>query len=217
MKSNEELFKELQARLDKEYEDLTNELMKLEPRDIIGRSYEFVLKEEMKDLYYSDKDLGRYEIKALLSLDNTLDYLYDSWICTDFQINNEVRDALEDEVMELSKDYINENLERCSDKDKYTIIAAAFEQLNYFDLCKDIKEKYKLSEYETMNPLLIKEIMDTGGTKDIYNFFKNILNNDELKYVALKREHNEKLHNNISNVVLPILEKKIKNKDRDDR
>ena len=68
-----------------------------------------------------------------------------------------------------------------------------------------------------MNPLLIKEIMDTGGTKDIYNFFKNILNNDELKYVALKREHNEKLHNNISNVVLPILEKKIKNKDRDDR
>lgn len=217
MKSNEELFKELQARLDKEYEDLTNELMKLEPRDIIGRSYEFVLKEEMKDLYYSDKDLGRYEIKALLSLDNTLDYLYDSWICTDFQINNEVRDALEDEVMELSKDYINENLERCSDKDKYTIIADAFEQLTDFDLCKDIKEKYKLSEYETMNPLLIKEIMDTGGTKDIYNFFKNILNNDELKYVALKREHNEKLHNNISNVVLPILEKKIKNKDRDDR
>ena len=214
MKSNEELFKELQARLDKEYEDLTNELMKLEPRDIIGRSYEFVLKEEMKDLYYSDKDLGRYEIKALLSLDNTLDYLYDSWICTDFQINNEVRDALEDEVMELSKDYINENLERCSDKDKYTIIADAFEKLNYFDLCKDIKEKYKLSEYETMNPLLIKEIMDTGGTKDIYNFFKNILNNDELKYVALKREHNEKLHNNISNVVLPILEKKIKNKNK---
>ncbi len=217
MKSNEELLIELQARLDKEYEDLTNELMKLEPRDIIGRSYEFVIKEEIKDLYYSDKDLGRYEIKALLSLDNTLDYLYDSWICTDFQINNEVRDALEDEVMELSKDYINENLERCNDKDKYTIIADAFEQLNYFDLCKDIKEKYKLSEYETMNPLLIKEIMDTGGTKDIYNFFKNILNNDELKYVALKREHNEKLHNNISNVVLPILEKKIKNKDRDDR
>lgn len=217
MKSNEELFKELQAKLDKEYEDLTNEVIKLEPKDIIGRSYEFVLKEEMKDLYYSDKDLGRYEIKALLSLDNTLDYLYDSWICTDFQINNEIRDALEDEVMELSKVFINKNLEKCKNKDKYIIIADVIEQLNYYDLCSNFKEKYKLSEYENMNPLLIKEIMDTGGTKDIYNFFKNILNNDELKYVALKREHNEKLHNNISNVVLPILEKKIKNKDRDDR
>lgn len=217
MKSNEELFKELQAKLDKEYEDLTNEVIKLEPRDIINRSYEFVIKEEIKDLYFDNKDLERYDIKALLSLDNTLDYLYNSWICTDFQINNEIRDALEDEVMELSKVFINKNLEKCKNKDKYIIIADAFEQLNYFDLCKDIKEKYKLSEYETMNPLLIKEIMDTGGTKDIYNFFKNILNNDELKYVALKREHNEKLHNNISNVVLPILEKKIKNKDRDDR
>ena len=29
MKSNEELFKELQAKLDKEYEDLTNEVIKL--------------------------------------------------------------------------------------------------------------------------------------------------------------------------------------------
>lgn len=217
MKSNEELFKELQAKLDKEYENLTNEVIKLKPRDIINRSYEFVIKEEIKDLYFDNKDLERYDIKALLSLDNTLDYLYNSWICTDFQINNEIRDALEDEVMELSKVFINKNLEKCKNKDKYIIIADAFEQLNYFDLCKDIKEKYKLSEYETMNPLLIKEIMDTGGTKDIYNFFKNILNNDELKYVALKREHNEKLHNNISNVVLPILEKKIKNKDRDDR
>lgn len=217
MKSNEELFKELQARLDKEYEDLTNELMKLEPRDIIGRSYEFVLKEEMKDLYYSDKDLGRYEIKALLSLENTLDYLYDSWICTDFQINNEVRDALEDEVMELSKDYINENLERCSDKDKYTIIADVIEQLNYYDLCSNFKEKYKLSEYENMSPLLIKEIMDAGETKYIYNFLKHILNNDQLKYVASKREHNEELYNNISDVVLPILEKKMKSKERNDR
>lgn len=217
MKSNEELFKELQAKLDKEYEDLTNEVIKLEPRDIINRSYEFVLKEEMKDLYYSDKDLGRYEIKALLSLDNTLDYLYDSWICTDFQINNEVRDALSDEVMELSKDYINENLERCSDKDKYTIIADVIEQLNYYDLCSNFKEKYKLSEYENMSPLLIKEIMDAGETKYIYNFLKHILNNDQLKYVASKREHNEELYNNISDVVLPILEKKMKSKERNDR
>lgn len=217
MKSNEELFKELQAKLDKEYEDLTNEVIKLKPRDIINRSYEFVIKEEIKDLYFDNKDLERYDIKALLSLDNTLDYLYNSWICTDFQINNEIRDALEDEVMELSKVFINKNLEKCKNKDKYIIIADVIEQLNYYDLCSNFKEKYKLSEYENMSPLLIKEIMDAGETKYIYNFLKHILNNDQLKYVASKREHNEELYNNISDVVLPILEKKMKSKERNDR
>ena len=191
MKSNEELFKELQAKLDKEYEDLTNEVIKLEPRDIINRSYEFVIKEEIKDLYFDNKDLERYDIKALLSLDNTLDYLYNSWICTDFQINNEIRDALEDEVMELSKVFINKNLEKCKNKDKYIkwLKKNAGERMdaNRKELFKPDRCNFHLDRYEFAS----KYIKDGNKVLDVasgtgYGAFNMRKNNPAIDIIGVE-------------------------------
>ena len=84
MKSNKTLLDELNNKLEKEYNEFIQEIIKLDPLSIINKTYEITLKQEIKDLYVDSDILDRYEIKALLERNNTLKYLYESWLEYDF-------------------------------------------------------------------------------------------------------------------------------------
>ena len=77
MKSNKTLLDELNNKLEKEYNEFIQEIIKLDPLSIINKTYEITLKQEIKDLYVDSDILDRYEIKALLERNNTLKYLYE--------------------------------------------------------------------------------------------------------------------------------------------
>ena len=51
MKSNKTLLDELNNKLEKEYNEFIQEIIKLDPLSIINKTYEITLKQEIKDLY----------------------------------------------------------------------------------------------------------------------------------------------------------------------
>lgn len=96
MKSNKTLLDELNNKLEKEYNEFIQEIIKLDPLSIINKTYEITLKQEIKDLYVGSDILDRYEIKALLERNNTLKYLYESWLEYDFDIHKEVEELVQE-------------------------------------------------------------------------------------------------------------------------
>ena len=201
MKSNKKLLDELNNKLEKEYNEFIQEIIKLDPLSIINKTYEITLKQEIKDLYVGSDILDRYEIKALLERNNTLKYLYDSWLEYDFDIHKEVEELVQE--------------------DKYIIIGDTLEELNNYNFCYHIKQKYGLREYETFSPLLVKEILDGGGTRYLYDFFNDVKDNEQLKYLVDINTFNSNFYNNIEEKILPILKEIItrekKQKDKEER
>lgn len=217
MKTNKELLKELNNKLDKEYENLIAEVISKEPIHIVGRVYELAIKQELKDLYLDSDNLGRYEIKALLEKDNVLDYLYNVWIDQNFEIHYEIEDRIQDDISDLTCEYIDNRMLCCRDDDKYLIISDAIEKLNYYDFCNHIKEKYGLGEYETFSPLLIKEILDSGGAKYLCNFFSDIKDNEQLKYLVEVHTFDNEIYENIQEKILPKLNEVIRKENEKQR
>ena len=82
-KEKEDILKDkLIEKVEKEYQDLIEELKKESSQEILDRAYEKVCKEEM--IYcIKDKNLTSKEIKALLKSENILGECYDEWLKTD--------------------------------------------------------------------------------------------------------------------------------------
>lgn len=133
MKSNKTLLAELNNKLEKEYNEFIQEIIKLNPLSIINKTYEITLKQEIKDLYVGSDILDRYEIKALLERNNTLKYLYESWLEYDFDIHKEVEELVQEDINELCREYVDKHLLNCKDDNKYIIISDTLEELNNYD------------------------------------------------------------------------------------
>ena len=162
MKSNKTLLDELNNKLEKEYNEFIQEIIKLDSLSIINKTYEITLKQEIKDLYVGNDILDRYEIKALLERNNTLKYLYESWLEYDFDIHKEVEELVQEDINELCREYVDKQLLNCKDDNKYIIISDTLEELNNYDFCYHLKQKYGLGKYETLSPLLVKEIITSS-------------------------------------------------------
>jgi len=211
----------LKNKLEKEYNEFIQEIIKLDPLSIINKTYEITLKQEIKDLYIDSDILDRYEIKALLERNNTLKYLYESWLEYDFDIHKEVEELVQEDINELCREYVDKHLLSCKDDNKYIVISDTLEELNYYDFCYHLKQKYGLGEYETFSPLLVKEILDSGGTRYLYDFFNEIKDNEQLKYLVDISNFNSNFYNNIEEKILPTLKETIakekKQKDKEER
>jgi len=107
VKSNKTLLDELNNKLEKEYNEFIQEIIKLDPLSIINKTYEITLKQEIKDLYVGSDILDRYEIKALLERNNTLKYLYESWLEYDFDIHKEVEELVQEDTVSGYETTIN--------------------------------------------------------------------------------------------------------------
>ena len=221
MKSNKILLDELNNKLEKEYNEFIQEIIKLDPLSIINKTYEITLKQEIKDLYVGSDILDRYEIKALLERNNTLQYLYESWLEYDFDIHKEVEELVQEDINELCREYVDKHLLNCKDDNKYIIISDTLEELNNYDFCYHLKQKYGLGKYETFSPLLVKEILDSGGTRYLYDFLNEVKDNEQLKYLVDINTFNSSFYNNIEEKILPILKETItrekKQKDKEER
>lgn len=79
MKTNKELVETLKQKLDNEYNLFLYEIEQLNPKEIIGKAYEIVIKDKIKNLFNEEDNLNEYQIKGLLSLENTLDSIYEDW------------------------------------------------------------------------------------------------------------------------------------------
>lgn len=209
MKSNKELLEILNEKLEKEYNNFINYILKLEPINIINRTYELTIKQEIKDLYINNDNLDRYEIKALIEKENTLNFLYCNWLDKDFEINNEIENLLQRDISDLAIQYINDQMVNCANNNKYIIISKTLENLNYYDFCNQIKSKYGLEKYESFSPLLIKEILDNGGVKYLYSFFSNIKDNEHLKHLVNINVFSSDSYKNIQQKILPSLKRTI--------
>lgn len=221
MKSNKTLLDELNNKLEKEYNEFIQEIIKLDSLSIINKTYEITLKQEIKDLYVGNDILDRYEIKALLERNNTLKYLYESWLEYDFDIHKEVEELVQEDINELCREYVDKQLLNCKDDNKYIIISDTLEELNNYDFCYHLKQKYGLGKYETFRPLLVKEILDSGGTRYLYDFLNDVKDNEQLKYLVDINAFNSNFYNNIEEKILPILRENItrekKQKDKEER
>lgn len=225
MKTNKELLNELNNKLEMEYEKFIAEVIKLDPIHIVGNVNELYIKEELKELYLDSDALDRYEIKALLGKNNTLDYLYNVWIDQHFEIHYEIEERIKDGISDLTTEYIDNKMINCENDDKYLIVSDTLEKLNYYNFCYHIREKYGLEGYETFSPLLVKEIIDSGGAKYLYDFFCDMKDNEQLKYLVEIHTFDNEVYNNIQERILPKLnetikrenEKQRKQRDREER
>lgn len=107
------LLEQLKTRLRTEYNALRMYLTsaKLTAGDILNRAYEVVWKEEIVCLFESMANTnGRYTEELLLWIlkePNTLDFLYEIWMHTDYLLTSEFSDLLYDELI-IRKDGSNE-------------------------------------------------------------------------------------------------------------
>lgn len=107
----QQLKKQLNEKLQKEYDNFIERLKLLPPERIIESSYEKVFKEElMTTVQY--KDLSRVEIIALLKLDHPLDSLYQEWLKNDFSYLPLLEDTVNDHTKKVIKLQKRDSIER---------------------------------------------------------------------------------------------------------
>lgn len=95
---------ELQEKLEQEIKELVQKLLKLEPKMILDRAYEYVSKIHIKDEIL-DRNLDSEEMKALLKTDNVLQICFDSWLEEDSSLCEMYETSIEDTLDELVEDY----------------------------------------------------------------------------------------------------------------
>jgi len=104
---------ELYNKLAKEYLEYEDKLKQLTIQEIIEKSYETAIKNEMT--YYFDPESDYFnddQIRILNKLDNPLNTLYQDWLDNDFGIGEDVRlsidefsySLIEHEEMQKAKD-----------------------------------------------------------------------------------------------------------------
>ena len=83
-----------------------SDIMEEKIREIIDKSYETTMKEELMCLFYPESQ--RYdldEIKALKNEKNSLETLYQGWMDSDLNINQLLEDNTDEIVAELAEEY----------------------------------------------------------------------------------------------------------------
>ncbi len=102
----EKIREELYSKLERELDSYKKELETLTSKEIIDKSYETTMKEELICLFYPESQ--RYEldeIKALKKEDNSLETLYQGWMDSDLNISQLLEDTTDEIVAELSEEY----------------------------------------------------------------------------------------------------------------
>ena len=92
---------DLYEKLDEEYNNFIEKLKKKTPQEIIESSYEKVIKEELKEMFYpSNNQYDVSELKGLIKAKNSLDELYHGWMDCDLSLCEQLEYSV-DETLEL--------------------------------------------------------------------------------------------------------------------
>ncbi len=108
----EKIRQELYDKLENELSSYKSSLTELSSKEIIDKSYETAMKEELICFFYPNSEQFDFEeIKALKQEENSLNSLYQGWMDCDLNIcqllEDSVRDTLE-ELVEEQKEKLKE-------------------------------------------------------------------------------------------------------------
>jgi hypothetical protein len=102
----EKTRQELYDKLLKENESYKDNLFNLPIKEVIDKSYETAIKDELIYLFYPGSEkFNLDEIKALKRENNSLETLYQGWMDCDLNINELLEDNVRDVLNDLSDDY----------------------------------------------------------------------------------------------------------------
>lgn len=111
MDRNKMLNEMLNDKVQDEYRTFIEKLKGLSPDEIIEHSYEKVFKEDLA-MALSEKSLSSDEAKAMLSLKDPLDALYQEWMKTDISYMDMLSDIVDYKVESAVKEMKKQNRER---------------------------------------------------------------------------------------------------------
>lgn len=102
----EKIREELYSKLESEFDSYKKELETLTSKEIIDKSYETTIKEEMIYSFYpSYEKFDIDEIKALNKEKNSLETLYQGWLDCNYNINELLEDNMYELLGELVEEY----------------------------------------------------------------------------------------------------------------
>ena len=104
---------DLYEKLDEEYNNFINDLMNKTPSEIMDKSYEKVMKEELKEMFYpSSNNYEIAELKGLIKSKNALEELYQGWMDCDYGIHEQLSYSVEDTLEYLNRQLKVKNKEQ---------------------------------------------------------------------------------------------------------
>lgn len=213
----ERYLKKLQEKLENEYGKYMEKMNLLPSKEIINNAYAITVKQELIDMFNDKDSFSLGEIKALLSLESPLEYLYNEWLQVDGGLYEKIYDDIEYNLVDLALEYRDDLLSKIGEKsDLYYKIS---EICSYFDLynrvCDDLKSKFEVKDLDVVD---INEILSTkDGKSYMYNFLSDLKNNDRVKELS---EKNINIYQNLEIIeekILPELNELIKREERNKR
>lgn len=97
-------------KLEKEFIDYCNRLLKKDKNTIINSAYEKIVKEEIKD-ELKNMDLHDKEKECMLLQEDLLNEFYHYWLDCDTPLGESLRDNLQESIAVLTRYYKNKNNE----------------------------------------------------------------------------------------------------------
>lgn len=202
MKINKELVETLNQKLDNEYNLFIYETEQLNPKEIIERLYEIVIKDKIRNLFNKEDNLNEYQIKGLLSLENTLNSIYEDWKKSDGVFYIDLEEQTTDFVKYVEEEYIQRLFEEIEDSPNYElieIISNVLEEYSDKQVFNKFKNKYEIDNF---NIVEVNKILNSeNGIEDLYTIFENLKKDKNINLVALDYE-NYKI---INEIILPKL------------
>lgn len=204
----EHLEEQIYKKIDKEYNDFINEMLKLSKEEIINNSYKIAVITEFKE-FSINIDCNLIELKALSQEPNLLQTFYRNWLKYDDVSLSYVTEIT---INKITDRYINILKEKMNKFSKLDLVKDICEVLNYLDdnnNCDFIKEKFNVEEFSDEIVYLI--LKDRKGIKDLYYYLCEVV---DIDYLA-----DEKIlkNNNIEEKILPKLKEEFKIKETIER
>jgi len=117
---SEKLYERAEKEMEQFIQDFKHDIISpdvvMSDESILTRAYKLTVRNEMLIYLEGAESLDTDDLKALLTLDNPLDYLYDSWQESDVNIKDSIIDVVDDAVNELARSveddergYLDEN------------------------------------------------------------------------------------------------------------
>ena len=204
----EHLEEQIYKKIDKEYNDFINEMLKLSKEEIINNSYKIAVITEFKE-FSINVDSNILDLKALSQEPNLLQTFYRNWLKYDDVSLAYVADITIEKITDRYMNILKEKMNKFS---KLDLVKDICEVLNYLDdnnNCDFIKEKFNVEEFSDEIVYLI--LKDRKGIKDLYYYLCEVV---DIDYLA-----DEKIlkNNNIEEKILPKLKEEFKIKETIER
>ena len=202
MKTNKKLVETLNQKLDNEYNLFIYEAEQLNPKETIERSYEIVIKDKIRNLFNKEDNLNEYQIKGLLSLENTLNSIYKDWKKGNGIFYIDLEEQSTDFVKYVEEEYIQRIFEEIENLPNYELIEIISNVLEeYIDKmeCNEIKNRYEIDNFNIID--INKVLNAENGIEDLYTIFENLKKDKNINLVALDYEK----YKIINEIILPKL------------